>query len=312
MKQKPTFLGIGSARSGSTWLHRALDLHPGIRMTQPKQLEFFEKNMLRFDLAWYLDYFETPEGESPVSVRGEITPFYARLPRRYVKNIHRLFPDLRIVLTIRNPVDRIWSNAGLDFHRYGNRDLETLSIGTFERFACRKRTCLYTDYERIIDCWSGVFGEDALHVEIFDSISSEPAAMLKRIFRHLGADPDWEPPSELIQKRVLPEGKIRQEVGIPDEFRWFLSKEWLPSIRRLNERLDGRVDSWVQQMEASVRGGTASWRFRRQLNRLALSMPEKIAFAGYDRLRQRKLDAGWKQMFLDAEHLLGRGSSGSM
>ena len=75
----------------------------------------------------------------------------------------------------------------------------------------------------------------------------------------------------------------------------------------------GRVDSWVQQMEASARGGTASWRFQGvSLNRLALSMPEKIAFAGYDRLRQRKLDAGWKQMFLDAEHLLGRGSSGSM
>ena len=70
--------------------------------------------------------------------------------------------------------------------------------------------------------------------------------------------------------------------------------------------------AWVRQMEASARGGAASWRFRRQLNRLVLSVPEKIAFAGYDRLRQRKLDARWKQMFLDAEDLLGRGSSGSM
>jgi hypothetical protein len=305
MKQKPTFLGIGSARSGSTWLHRALDLHPGIRMTQPKQLEFFEKNMLRFDLAWYLDYFETPDGEEPVSVRGEITPFYSRLSRRYVENIHRLFPDLRIVLTIRNPVDRIWSNAGLDFHRYRNLDLETLSIGTFERFACRKRTRLYTDYERIIDCWGDVFGKEAVHVEVFDSISSEPAAMLKRIFRHLGADPDWEPPSELIHKRVLPEGKMRQEVVIPDELRWFLSMEWLPRMRQLNQRLDGRIDSWVTDMEQASRGGSPGWKLKRQLNRLIFSMPEKIAYAGYERLKQRKLDKKWKQMFLDGRRLLG-------
>ena len=304
MKQKPTFLGIGSARSGSTWLFRALQLHPGIQMAQAKQLEYFQKNIFRHDLAWYLDHFSTPEGESPIAVRGEITPFYCRLPRRFVENVHRLFPDLRIVLTIRNPVDRIWSNAGLDFHRYGNLDLETLSIGTFERFACRKRTRLYTDYERIIDLWSSVFGAEALHVELFDSITSEPAAMLKRIFTHLGADPDWEPPADLIKKRVLPEGTMRQEVGMPDEFRWFLSRQWLPRIRRLNERLDGRVDAWVAEMEQAAMTGGASWQLRRQLNRLVFSLPEKIAYAGYDRLQQRKLARLWKQVFHDAERLL--------
>lgn len=309
MTQLPTFLGIGSARSGSTWLHRALDLHPQIRMTQPKQLEFFVKTMFMHDLRWYLDHFRTPEGEETAPVRGEITPFYCRLPARFVRHIRKLFPDLRIVLTIRNPIDRIWSNAGLDFHRYGGLDLETIGIGRFERFACRKRTRLYTDYERIIRDWTSVFGEDAVHVEVFDDIQANPAALLRRVFAHLGADPDWEPPAELIERRVLPEGSKRQEVRAPDELRWFIAQAWLPKVRSLDRMLEGRVAHWVRELESTARTGTLRWRVRGALNRTLLSLPERVAFAGYERLRHRKSERRWQVLFREAAELTGAGAT---
>ena len=296
MTLSPTFLGIGSARSGSTWLHRALDLHPEVRMSQPKQLQFFDKNILREDLDWYRSHFAAEEGEDPAPVRGEITPFYCRLHPESVRNIRRLFPDLRIVLTIRNPIDRIWSNAGLDFHHYGGRDLDSIGIGTFERFACRKRTRLYTDYERIIETWSTVFGSDAVHVEVFDSIANEPAQMLRRIFAHIGADPDWIPPAELIERRVLPEGARRQEARIPDELRWFIASRWLEPVRRLDAALDGRVTHWVEDLEDAASSGRTSWRLRGHLNELLLSAPERIAYRGYELLVQRRLRRRWQRL----------------
>ena len=150
-------------------------------MSDPKQLQFFDLKMLKHDGAWYSSFFAPPEGEQPKDVRGEVTPFYCRLETRHVENIGRFLPECKILLTIRNPVERIWSNAKLDFAHFKGRQLENISVGTFIRYAQRARTRRYTDYETIIDRWSGGFGSDAVHVEVFDDIQQAPGALLQRL-----------------------------------------------------------------------------------------------------------------------------------
>lgn len=297
----PTFIGLGPARCGSTWLHKRLALHPEVHVSDPKQLVFFNERILDRDLAWYYNHFAPAEGEQPKPVRGEVTPFYARLQTNSVRNIQRLLPEARIIMTIRNPVDRIWSNARMDFGFYRNRALDSVSTGTFLRHFLRARTRRYTEYEKIIDRWSNVYGEEALHISVFDNIKTDPVSMLCDVFAHIGADTSWQPAKNDVAPAVIPEGDVRKAKTIPDEVRWFLSAEWLDSTRRLNDRMNGRVSTWVQSMEDAVEHPRTLWRLRRAWERGIGAMPERCAYLGYDWILRQRLARRWKVIHKQAE-----------
>ena len=43
----PTFLGIGSMRCGSTWIYEVLKQHPGVKVSEMKEVAFlFKKRMM--------------------------------------------------------------------------------------------------------------------------------------------------------------------------------------------------------------------------------------------------------------------------
>jgi len=105
----PTFLGIGSMRCGSTWLYEALKCHPDIQLSESKELDFFfMPQMLQHDLDWYEAHFAPKDGGKPRPVRGEISPCYARLKRWQVNRIAKFLPNLRLIMTLRHPIERVW------------------------------------------------------------------------------------------------------------------------------------------------------------------------------------------------------------
>jgi len=70
----------------------------------------------------------------------------------------------------------------------------------------------------------------------------------------------------------------------------------LEETERLNELLDGRVRTWVEEMRA-IRGKTRlSWRILRDLNRAVLSLPETIAFEAYHVALDARLWLRWQQL----------------
>src|SRR3954452_22830833 len=75
----PTFVGIGSMRCGSTWLYRVLRCHSDIWLSDRKEIDFFfMRRMLQHDLRWYERHFAPEHGSVPKTIRGEISPLYAR------------------------------------------------------------------------------------------------------------------------------------------------------------------------------------------------------------------------------------------
>src|SRR5262249_9779715 len=128
MRYLPTFVGIGSMRCGSTWLYEVLKCHPDIRLSDRKELDFFFlRQMLRHDLNWYETQFAPHDGDHPKPLRGEISPLYARLKGWQVRRIAQFLPDLRIFLTLRHPIERIWSQALLEFGYLDKRDVRRIS-----------------------------------------------------------------------------------------------------------------------------------------------------------------------------------------
>jgi hypothetical protein len=294
----PTFVGLGSLRCGSTWLYQVLKTHPDIKLSDRKEMcFFFFRDMLRYDLEWYEAHFAPANGGQPKRVRGEISPEYARLKPWQVNRIAKLLPDLRLILTLRHPIERVWSQALLEFGYLGDRDVRKISSIDFLRQVERARNRLPSDYRRTIEIWSNAFGRDALRIDLFETLQDDPQTYVDGILRHIGASTPWAVPAQFINSKVhTTSSLVRQRRDIPELVEWYIADRLLEPTERLNELLQGRVSSWVDDMR-TIRGKTRlSWRILRDVNRTLVALPERVAFEAYHAVLDLRLWLRWRQL----------------
>jgi len=258
---------------------------------------FFMQRMLRHDLAWYKSHFKPADGEGAKPVRGEISPRYGRLKAWQVNKIAKLLPDLRIILTLRHPIERVWSQTLYDFGRLQARDVRRVGSVEFLRQLERARSRLSSDYLRTIKIWSNAFGREALHIDFFDRLRDHPVDYINDSLRHIGASTPWRLPERFIKKKVWATNSlVEHEREIPEVVQWYIADRLLEPTERLNEFLDGRVSSWVEEMR-TIRGKTRlSWQFLREINRTMLSVPERLAYEGYHAVFDVRLWWRWRQL----------------
>ncbi len=118
----PDFLIAGVPKAGTTALHAALVRHPGLFLPSVKEPKFFLSDgrppatggpgdvQTYQEHVWrQSDYEALFDPAPPGTLRGEATPFYL-----YDDNAHdriaKLVPDARLILLLRDPVDRAHSN----------------------------------------------------------------------------------------------------------------------------------------------------------------------------------------------------------
>ena len=110
----PDFLIIGAQKAGTTWLAYQLRQHPDVFMP-PREVHFFDNaNNFVKGLGWYERHFDDASGKRAI---GEKTPEYSwvggrgpnHLPDVH-RNVHAVLPDARLILVLRDPVDRAISH----------------------------------------------------------------------------------------------------------------------------------------------------------------------------------------------------------
>jgi hypothetical protein len=295
---RPTFVGIGSMRCGSTWLYEVLRCHPDVQMSSAKEMDFFfMPQMLQYDIDWYSAHFEPANGGEPKPIRGEISPRYARLKPWHVRQIAKLMPDLRIIFTLRHPIERAWSQTLFDFGRLQRRDVRKVRTLEFLRQLERPRSRLSSNYFRTIRIWSDAFGKDAVHIGLFDDLRDHPEAYVNSVLRHIRAATPWTPPPEFLRKKILAtKNVVEHDREVPELVRWYIADQLLKQTEELNQLLDGRVAMWVDEMRA-IRGRTRlSWRILRELNRTVLSVPEGLAYNAYHLALDLRLWRRWQRL----------------
>jgi len=120
----PDGLIIGVQKAGTSALYRYLRRHPGIGGVVPrpdalerhlKEVHYFDSNHQK-SVRWYRAQFpKRSEGKSVI----EATPGY--IHRRPASRMHALLPDAKLVLSLRDPVDRAYSR-----YQHLRRDEEDL------------------------------------------------------------------------------------------------------------------------------------------------------------------------------------------
>ena len=116
----PDFLVIGTKRGGTTSLFNYLMMHEGILGLFPqsrgrKSSDYFFKNLGRGE-DWYRSHFHTRAHRARLArrlgyepVAGEASPYYMWDPR-IAAEAHRVNPQLKAVVLLRDPVKRAWSH----------------------------------------------------------------------------------------------------------------------------------------------------------------------------------------------------------
>ncbi|MDX2360033.1 MAG: sulfotransferase domain-containing protein [Crocinitomicaceae bacterium] len=135
------FFCVGAQKSGTTSLHDILRHHPEIYLPKAKEAHFFDKDE-RYTKGldwWYSEFFKNHRNEK---CTGTMTPeylYYEEVPERIVEH---LGTDLKIIIVLRNPIDRAYSHY-LMSKRRGYEELtfaeaieaepERIKLGEFER-----------------------------------------------------------------------------------------------------------------------------------------------------------------------------------
>jgi len=101
----PDFVVAGFPRCGTSSLWHYLRQHRDVFMPEKKELHFFDQHFDKGVKAWYSHAFDQAKEDQLV---GEATPNYATLPHA-LERMNAWLPDARVILLIRNPVDRAYS-----------------------------------------------------------------------------------------------------------------------------------------------------------------------------------------------------------
>lgn len=206
------FIGIGAPKCGTTWLFYALGQHPVICLSEPKETKYFSRDDFSGldpktsdplssahdddskDLTSYARHYKHC---SPCSLKGEFSPgyiYHAEAPSR----IHRHFPNVKLLVCLRNPVDRAHSRYW-DVSRYEmDRKFDTFEAA----IAHDPRYLLGGYYAKNLKSYLEYFSKSQIKIILFENIVKIPQQTINEVFAFLGLSSDIQLDLDMIPKNT--------------------------------------------------------------------------------------------------------------
>ena len=220
----PTFLGIGVPRAGTTWLHQLLSAHPDVYLpSRRKEVRFFDRHHEEGQ-AWYEAFFCPSDEAGRYSAIGEISPQYLYCdpcPER----ISTLLPEAKLLVMLRHPVDRAYSQFGFVIQR---RDFR----GSFEEFvATRPRALEMGFYSRYLERYLDHYDRQRILPVLFEEAVSDGSGVRAELAAFLG-----------VAEELFPDATDRVNPSTVPRFRTISSAAVKVGRRMRKHRLEWLVD----------------------------------------------------------------------
>lgn len=248
----PDFLVIGAQKCGTTALYAYLRWHPRITGPAWKEVSYFDRHYGKGE-RWYRGQFPSRPwlrltgGRSGRSQHvGEASPSYVLHPHA-PQRVRALLPDARLVLLLRDPVDRALSHYNHEValgrepfsfeealaQEPERTDGELARLGDTRYFSHAWWDFTYLArgrYAEQLERWLGVFPREQLLVLASEQLRQDPAAAYARVLAHLGADP--------YQLEEYPPVFEREYAPMAPETRTMLEQYFAPHNERLTTLLE--------------------------------------------------------------------------
>ena len=228
----PTFVGIGVPRAGTTWLHTLLEGHPQVYLpTRRKEVRFFDRHF-EHGPDWYEGFFCPADEAARYRAIGEISPQYLYDPV-CADRIWKMLPSAKLLIMLRHPVDRAYSQYGFILQRRNFR-------GSFEDFIrTRPRALEMGFYSAYITRYLQRFPRGQLLPLVFEEAVSEGSTVRADLASFLGVTEDGFPTSiQRVNASSVPRFRSISSVAVKTGRR--LRRRHLESIVDLGGRLGMR------------------------------------------------------------------------
>lgn len=257
----PNFMIIGAARSGTTALCNILQQHPDVYFSPLKEPHFMAFNGAAMDfrgpgdealinseaVTGFDDYcrlFAGVRGERAVG-EGSVSTLYYHQPA--IDNIRRYTPDARLVVLLRNPIQRAYSSfMYMTAHGY-----EPLS--DFERALDEEQARIDSNWHHIwhytrMGFYSGqlsafweALGSERMQVILFDDLKSNPQETVRDLFTFLEVDSDFQPETSTeVNRSGVPRSRLLQ-------YALYQVKERQRAKRMVKAIVPLKVREWIRR-----------------------------------------------------------------
>ena len=222
-------LSVGAMKAGTSWLYMQLRGHPAIDATPVKEVHYFahchtphkmldfpmrvrqfqaatkwfpahEPDKTRGLLDWYGRYLADPVDdrwfaglfEDPQGPRwsAEFSNLGSLLGQEGWTHVHEIARQVRVLFTIREPLDRLWSHAKFHLQVSGMDDcIGSWAESDYRRFLESPEISDHRRYARTLKTLSENLSREEYRYFFFDGIAQQPLRLLREIEDFLGIDP---------------------------------------------------------------------------------------------------------------------------
>jgi hypothetical protein len=172
----PEFMGIGPPRTGTTWLHNVLEGHVDLPYGVKETLYFTTFYDKGFD--WYARHFRYATGARKV---GEICPYF--FDTEAIERIKPLMPNCKFVVTMRDPVDRLYSMyKALRYSAEARRGTFEQALNAWPSMAKGNR------YASNLKNWYDNFGRENVLVTMYEELRTDQQRYVNRVTDFIGIE----------------------------------------------------------------------------------------------------------------------------
>ena len=246
MSKPPHFVIVGAPKAGTTSLYHYLQQHPKIFMPENKEPRYFcgplsdvfeygKKHMDSGLVSTEDEYLALFRNAPPEVICGEASTDYLCSPMS-ANNIHAWNPSAKIIIMLRNPVDRAYS----EYEHSVGANLET---STFWESLCLEdeRIKLFHNpiywhvrrglYFEGVKKYLELFGKDKVRIIFFEEFAKSTATVVESLFEYLGV------PSQPVN--VNKRYNSRRE-WVPHALNRVFSSRWVQPVIRFVEKIIGQ------------------------------------------------------------------------
>jgi len=259
----PDFLMIGPQRTGTTWLSRHLVQHPEVFIPAEKELYYFNYLMEgegqlfhSKKLSWYLSKFKPGlmdflrlnamnvkmMGRLPkeslnwlqykrAGLFGEATASYAAMDEALIADVLTLNPDIKIIMMVRNPIDRAWSHAKKDLLKAKKRSMKDVPFAEFAEFYQRDYQKRCGQYQEMIALWQKHVDEKHFFIQRFADIKQKPKQMFDDVCNFLAIKPMAD--TLMKQQKIV---NPTPRTSLPEEHRVLLESLFADEVAYLQKQ----------------------------------------------------------------------------
>ncbi len=235
----PNFFLVGAPKAGTTSLYHYLDQHPDVYMSPVKEPNYFATEIRSRNIGpQWQQLFRNVNGEKAI---GEASVCYL-WSNTAARNIASAVPDAKILMMLRNPVDRAFSQykqavAGGLVGRSFREQIQVSLHNRSHQFEVLNPFLEYGLYYEQVKRYIELFPAQQILVCLYDEYEQAPEKLLADIFRFLKVDPLFFPD---ITQRHLQTHVLRfvwltyhlRKCGLWSRFRRSTPAALLPVIRR--------------------------------------------------------------------------------